>query len=77
MERGAFIVSFVDKADCSFDESINVLLLQLIQNIALCLVVSAYRQDVVREHNQSIQCLGFCSLFDLGGRTARSLQRNV
>lgn len=41
--RGDFIVSFVYKADCSFDNSTNVFLPQLMQNIALCSVASVYQ----------------------------------
>lgn len=45
MEGRNIAISFIYKADCSFDESIDVFLIQLMQNIALCSVVSAYRQE--------------------------------
>lgn len=77
MEGGSFVISFIYKVDCSFNKTIDVFLIQLVQNIALCSVVCTYRQDIIKEHYQSIQCLDFYSPLGLGGRTARSLQRNV
>lgn len=73
MEGGIFIISFIYKADRSFEDSIDMFLIQLMQNIAVCSVFCLLAGVLLG----SIQCLDLYSPLDLGGRTARSLQRNV